>query len=132
MRRSFWLYILKLEQDKYYAGITSNTPEKRLKQHVNGFMAARWTRKYKPLKILDTKDLGLLTRKDAETFERKVVRKYIKLKGLNNVRGGELTDDSDYVNRFGFLFDKEGWGVITVIILMMLAIGTLTTQLYFK
>lgn len=52
------LYVLKLENDKWYIGITSKTPEERYWQHKNGYLAAKWTKKYKPLGIHDTKDLG--------------------------------------------------------------------------
>ncbi len=44
------IYILKLEQNKYYIGKTNN-PKLRLKQHINN-NGSSWTKKYKPVSIL--------------------------------------------------------------------------------
>ena len=45
-----YVYILKLENGKYYVGKTNN-PEYRLNNHFNENGSA-WTKKYKPIKIL--------------------------------------------------------------------------------
>ena len=50
------------------------------------------------IKILDSKDLGQMTLEDAEAYENKIVRKYMKEKGYNNTRGGDLTDEDDYAS----------------------------------
>jgi predicted GIY-YIG superfamily endonuclease len=44
------IYVLKLEQGKYYIGKTNN-PQFRLENHCNGNGSA-WTQKYKPLKVI--------------------------------------------------------------------------------
>ena len=43
------IYILKLENNKYYVGKTDNL-EKRKQAHLNG-TASSWTKKYKPLSV---------------------------------------------------------------------------------
>ena len=45
-----FIYVLKLESNKYYVGKTDN-PELRLDQHFDGF-GATWTKKYNPIKII--------------------------------------------------------------------------------
>ncbi len=107
-RKHFWLYILQLEQGKWYIGVTSQTPKKRFQEHIHG-RKSYWTEKYPPIKIADTKYLGDLNEDEAKAFESKVARAYIKAKGVNNVRGGDLKDVSDYVIRFGYIWDKFGW-----------------------
>lgn len=121
-QKHFHLYVLKLEQNKYYIGITAKTPEERFREHKNGFMASRYTKKYKPLKLIDSRDLGLKTLEEAEAYENKVVRKYMKEKGYNNARGGDVTDEGDYILRFGRLFDSESHESIATVLLLLLII----------
>ncbi len=128
--KDYWLYILKLEESKYYVGVTSKTPEYRFQQHKNGFAGAAWTKKYKPIKIMDTKFLGNITYEEAEKYENKVVRAYIKVHGLNSVRGGDLRDADDYIQRFGWIYLKDNWEVLTVIILQFLIILYLAIDKY--
>ena len=128
--KRYSLYVLKLEQGKYYVGVTAKTPEERFRQHKAGFAGARWTKKYKPVEIFDQKDLGEVEYTHAEAYEAKVVREYIKKYGLNNVRGGDLTDPEDYVKRFGFPFTKTDWETISVVTLLLLVILGLTLKIY--
>ena len=48
-----FIYILELENKKYYVGKTTN-PDFRLEQHFNSY-GSQWTKKYKPIKILELK-----------------------------------------------------------------------------
>ncbi|RYH64487.1 MAG: hypothetical protein EON54_06470 [Alcaligenaceae bacterium] len=116
------LYVLKLEKDRWYVGITSKTPEQRFSEHKRGFMAARWTKAYKPLAIHDIHDLGVVEREKAEVYENRVTRKYMEEYGINMVRGGDLTDNEEYIARFGRFFTKDNWEVITVVTIQTLAI----------
>ena len=43
------IYILELENKKYYVGKTTN-PDFRLEQHFNN-SGSQWTKKYKPIKV---------------------------------------------------------------------------------
>jgi len=45
-----FIYILELENKKYYVGKTTN-PDFRLQQHFNS-SGSQWTKKYKPKKVL--------------------------------------------------------------------------------
>ena len=118
-QKSRWqLYVLKLEQDKWYIGITSRSVEKRFREHQRCFAGANWTKKYKQLKINDTKDLGLCDIERAQLYEGRVTRKYMEQYGDNNVRGGDLTDMDDYVRRFVWIFTRKDWGILLYIIFM--------------
>lgn len=128
--KNWWLYVLKLEEGKYYVGITSKTPERRFRQHMNGTMGARWTRHYKPIKIYDSKQLGSVSIDKAQEYEGKVTREYMKKYGDNNVRGGDLTEDEDYIRRFGRIFTKDNWDVLTVVILQTIIIAYLGIDKY--
>lgn len=107
--KKYHLYILQLEEGKYYIGITSKTPQERFHEHRNGFCGAEWTKLYKPIRIEQTKDLGITTYERAELFENKVVREYIKKYGLDNVRGGNITYRGKMVKRFGYVWRFDDW-----------------------
>ena len=132
IKKKHWqLYVLKLEQNKWYVGITSLTPEKRFSQHWSGFGGANWTRKYKPIKIYYTKDLGCCSIKRAERYESRVTRMYMRKYGWNNVRGGDLADTEDYILRFGRFYTKDGWFMVKFAIVFMLLLAALLALTYY-
>jgi predicted GIY-YIG superfamily endonuclease len=78
-----YLYTLQLQDGKYYVGKSSD-PDSRYLQHKKG-NGASWTKKYKPVKLLDTK---VLTGEHDETnLTKDLMKKY----GIENVRGGSYT-----------------------------------------
>ena len=108
-----FIYILKLEQGKYYVGKTNN-PEYRLNNHFNE-NGSSWTKKYKPIKILK-----LIPNCD-NYDEDKYTKKYMDIYGINNVRGGsycsinldeatinQLTKISNSINDKCFKCGKTG------------------------
>jgi hypothetical protein len=79
-----FIYILELENNKYYIGKTTN-PDFRLKQHFNS-SGTQWTLKYKPKKVLE-----LLS--DCDNYdEDKYTLKFMEQYGINNVRGGSFCE----------------------------------------
>lgn len=108
MEKHWTLYILKLEQGKWYVGITSKKLEIRFEQHARK-RGAYWTMKYKPLEIELVEDLGIVTKEHAEKYENKITRSLMKERGINNVRGGDLKHDEEYVQRFGYYRSKIAW-----------------------
>jgi predicted GIY-YIG superfamily endonuclease len=126
-KKHWWLYVLELEQGKYYVGITSKTPEERSWEHQHKVRAAYWTMKYPPLKIIHTEDLGSVTKQDAEKRENTVVREQLLRFGTNNVRGGDLRDISEYTIIFNTIYDKERlkdafYGILIVLLLFVFLI----------
>lgn len=74
------VYVLALENNKYYVGRT-NDVERRYNEHVCGRRSSAWTRKYKPIKILEIIN-------NCDCFEEdKVTIKYMSEFGISCVRG---------------------------------------------
>src|SRR6187431_2998919 len=74
-----FIYVLSLQQGKYYVGKTRN-PTFRLQDHFNNEGSA-WTKKYKPIKVLE-----LIPGDDYD--EDKYTKIYMDKYGIDNVRGG--------------------------------------------
>lgn len=108
------IYILKLEQNKYYIG-RSDKPKERIQSHIDG-EGSEWTKTYKPIatKIEDIEVVDILLKpcensviiKNCSKYdENKFVIMYMNEYRINNVRGGmysqmELTDiDRHYIER---------------------------------
>ncbi len=80
----FTIYILKLEQNKYYVGLTKY-PESRIQEHFNGTGSA-FTKLYKPLLII--KQIQTYDRYDEDKIVKQCMSKY----GILNVRGGSYSN----------------------------------------
>jgi predicted GIY-YIG superfamily endonuclease len=74
-----YIYVLKLVEDRYYVGRTSNI-FRRIKEHftVGGSV---YTKKYKPLKVIEVEE------EKTSDDERKMTFKYIEKYGWEKVRG---------------------------------------------
>lgn len=127
----WWLYVLRLEGGKFYVGITSKTPEIRMQEHLAGKRVAYWTAKHKPVEIIHREDLGRIDKSKAEKRENKITRALMKQRGINNVRGGDLTSTDDYIKRFGYIWDKDGWQTIVGVTLLLLCLLYLVIDKYF-
>jgi len=77
-----YIYILNLQQGKYYVGKTKNAGF-RLDSHFNSEGSA-WTKKYKPIKVEK-----LISNCD-DYDEDKYTRIYMDKYGVDNVRGGSF------------------------------------------
>lgn len=123
--------MLKLKDDKWYVGITTQPVAKRYQQHVRGFGGAAWTREHKPLKVQYTEDLGVCNEERAQLYERRVTRKYMEKYGVNNVRGGDLTSTKDkYKHRLGHFFTEDNWEALLVVTIQSLVILYLLLDKY--
>ena len=77
-----FIYVLQLENRKYYVGKTHN-PRFRLDKHFNS-SGSKWTKLYKPLRVLEIIP-------DCDDYdEDKITRQYMDKYGINNVRGGSF------------------------------------------
>ena len=75
------IYVLLLEEDKYYIGITLNLNQ-RIAQHFSS-EGSIWTKKYKPIKIIE-----VIYNNIDELTENQITIKYMLNYGWANVRGG--------------------------------------------
>lgn len=83
---AWYLYILKLEYDKIYVGITSN-PRKRIRHHFWG-NGAEVTKKFMPLEVLDIIE-SRSVREEIEQIENMVTENLFLKYGEENVYGGK-------------------------------------------
>lgn len=119
MHKRWWLYILKLEHDKWYVGITSKTPDERYREHKNNIRAAAWTRAHRPIKLYDSQNLGEISVEMAKSKETNTTLTYMRKYGVNNVRGGDLVAIEEYKVIFGRIMSKEMWPAFKVIVLLL-------------
>jgi cellular nucleic acid-binding protein len=79
-----FIYILQLQNGKYYVGKTSN-PSFRLEQHFNA-EGSSWTKKYKPISLIDIIP-------DCDDYdEDKYTIQFMERYGINNTRGGSFCE----------------------------------------
>jgi predicted GIY-YIG superfamily endonuclease len=113
------VYVLKLQKNKWYVGVTTKNPEDELAAHKAG-KGNSWTKQYKPIAIHFKRDMGELPADRAEMLEDRAMRKYVKEHGADNVRGGYLEGietQSKKKRRFKFRVPaSEGQLLIFVVI----------------
>lgn len=95
------IYILKLEDSKYYIGKSENV-ERRFQDHMNG-NGSVWTRKYKPI------EMERVIRSASSFDEDKFTKEYMSTYGIDNVRGGSYTTVELSEEQKEFL-TREIWG----------------------
>ena len=69
MSKNFYVYILLTEKNTYYCGYTDNV-EKRFEKHKAG-KAAKYTRAFKPIKIVYQKEFSTKEAAQKEEFRIK-------------------------------------------------------------
>lgn len=75
------VYILELENNKYYIGSTEKNLEDRVIEHFK-HCGSVWTQKFKPIKVIEIVP-------NADKYdEDKYTKKYMDKFGIDNVRGG--------------------------------------------
>lgn len=85
--RQWQLYLLELENNNLYVGITRNVTQ-RFEQHRAG-MGSQWTSRHKPLRILRHVDTGLTSESEAARIEDALTVQTMELFGRHRVRGGQ-------------------------------------------
>ena len=80
------IYILKLNDNKYYIGKTNRTVNNRYQEHLDG-TGSYWTKKYKPLSII--KQIENSSPYDEDRY----VKEYMAIYGIDNVRGGSYNQE---------------------------------------
>ena len=96
---NWYVYILKLEDEKYYIGIAID-PNKRFSEHQQqGKDCASWCKKYKPIEIIEIIETNYKAMKDATLIEDIHTLRYIETFGAENVRGGRYLGNESSVKR---------------------------------
>lgn len=108
IKKHYWLYVLQLEEDKYYIGTTAQKdPNIRIKQHTSGgIFTSKWVDKYPYKETLELIELGNMTKTEAELVEDEYTLRYMKEFKYNNVRGGRFTYRGEY-RKLGNRFFRE-------------------------
>lgn len=75
------IYVLECEENKYYVGKSNRPLYNRVQEHFLNY-GSTWTKRYKPLKVIDIIY-------NADDFdEDKYTKVYMSKYGIENVRGG--------------------------------------------
>ena len=84
--RQYWLYALRLEGGRYYVGFT-NDVDRRFNKHAKG-KGAVWTRLYKPIEVIETRQIPTDQNHRAGYLEDDMTFEYAMKYGAEYVRGG--------------------------------------------
>lgn len=85
-RKKIFLYVLRLQGDRYYVGQSTN-PTERIKKHFDG-EGSSWTRLHAPLEVVKTVALDTTSWLAATAIENTLTLELMQIFGAENVRGG--------------------------------------------
>lgn len=121
-RRHFKLYVLKLANEKYYVGLTARKKIlDRINEHRFG-VGAKWALLHKPVRVIETEDLGYISKREAEKKENNLTLEYMKKYGTQNVRGGKnVTTGLIFLKRYNIL-TKEWFFIQLIKLIIFLAL----------
>lgn len=83
--RPILLYVLKLEDDCWYIGMSRNV-DRRYKAHLKG--KTLWTGLHKPIEIHEVRETGVSSDSEAGQMEDQLTIEYARQYGTDKVRGG--------------------------------------------
>ena len=78
------VYVLLCSENKFYVGKTARPLPERIREHVEGRGSA-WTRKYPPIRVIESHPC------ETEVSEDTTTKKWMRLHGVDNVRGGSYS-----------------------------------------
>lgn len=87
---NWYVYVLALEHNKYYVGISLD-PQKRFQQHISGGKdSASFCKKHPPKAIVEVIETNTKKMIEACKLEDQITVKYMHKYGTTNVRGGRF------------------------------------------
>ena len=96
-KTNWYLYVLQCENELFYIG-TTMFPYQRIDNHFEGF-GANFTKKNKPLNIVDLYSLDTFDRKEAYKYECEKTKEYRNIFGCDKVVGGKYLQLKKTVNK---------------------------------
>jgi len=97
------LYVLKLEQNNYYVGMTHNL-NLRLAQHFTG-EGAKFTKLYKPISLEKVIYPAI-----EQGLENKVTKEYMEIYGKDKVKGGRYCKvDAKFCRDCGAVMESNNY-----------------------
>lgn len=84
VRKMNWVYVLELENNKYYVGFTGNL-KNRIKRHRGKRKSSAWVNKHKFKKIIHL--IEVKNKEEGKIKEKETTLNYMKKMGWKNVRG---------------------------------------------
>ena len=101
------LYLLELENDKYYVG-QSDDPAFRFHDHLKG-KGAKWTQLHKPLRVLMTRDMVVQSPAEGMLEENRMTLQFMERFGWENVRGGDyvVVESFKLQERISHIYDSK-------------------------
>ena len=91
MSASHVVYVLELEANQFYVGITADI-DRRMREHFSG-RGAEFTKRYQPIGIREVIE-GFDSEEEAREEERIKTLELMSEKGICNVRGGPYTQST--------------------------------------
>lgn len=89
--RNYQLYALELQDNCYYVGMTSYADvNKRYKQHVSSKGGSKWTKLHRPIRVIETRQVGFVRDSESAKKENDMTLEYIMKYGIKYVRGGGI------------------------------------------
>ncbi|KAI9139196.1 hypothetical protein BKA69DRAFT_1126753 [Paraphysoderma sedebokerense] len=86
------VYVLSLEQQKYYVG-SSEDCNRRLQQHFTNNYASAWTKKYRPISVYALFPISSTeVNRPLTGEEQRITLEMMKKFGIPNVRGGSFVE----------------------------------------
>ncbi|SMF64920.1 hypothetical protein [Pseudobacteriovorax antillogorgiicola] len=86
--KRYWLYLLHLENKKYYVGITKNLKRRRREEWQRGNRCPKWLKIHRPRGYVGVYPLRTKDKRKAEQIESAFTKHLWKVYGRSNVRGG--------------------------------------------
>lgn len=120
------LYVLELEKGKWFVDATSADPEAQLKKHKSGAVST-WTKRYAPVKVAYTHELGDISEEDVLKYVGKLLRKYMEHYGEANVRSSDIPESTPKQHTFAKDSKKRFtlWNTATQVIVIVLLLGVI-------
>lgn len=94
----YTIYVLQLQNSKYYIGCTINLP-RRMKEHSSSRGGSSWTKKHKPLANPLVKTYKRIPQKYYLGLEAQVTAEMMLVHGIHNVRGAMFCESREWEMR---------------------------------